>query len=372
MMLVWIPRYEYKIEGDFGKGGQSAELPGEIEVNFIGKNKATPTEGYILQPAFTFGDQDVSGFWVGKFELSSSTPANSLVCSSTNCANASGLRILPNVSSLRYGNVSNFWYGIKSIENTSSFGLSNIDTHMMKNSEWGAVAYLSQSKYGKYGNSDYEGAQKEVYINNSSRFYTGRSGGNPGGNTKIKDTYTDQTATTLYTDYGYYTYDGYLLSYNTNNKTETRDINKGAGASTTGNIYGVYDMSGGSWEYVMGVYGPEFPTISSSGFGSTVFTSNTIEPKYYDVYANATNSERDDGRQSCNNGKCLVHAMSETASWYGDYGAMVTSSYPWFLRGGVIGNDTSGGVFYYYYSGGISGSNSVSTRVVGFESMELK
>ena len=27
----------------------------------------------------------------------------------------------------------------------------------------------------------------------------------------------------------------------------------GTGASTTGNIYGVYDMSGGSWEYVMGV-----------------------------------------------------------------------------------------------------------------------
>ena len=31
-----------------------------------------------------------------------------------------------------------------------------------------------------------------------------------------------------------------------------RNMNKVA--STTGNIYGVYDMSGGSWEYVMGIY----------------------------------------------------------------------------------------------------------------------
>ena len=369
MMLVYIPRYEYKIEGQYGKGGQSAELPGEIEVNFIGKNIKTPTEGYIIHPAFNF-DGEKSGFWVGKFELShetlsSSTTSNNLGCSSTSCTNASGLRILPNKASLRYNNVSNFWYIIRSIESTSTFGLNNMDTHMMKNSEWGAVAYLSQSKYGKYGNSDYEGAQKEVYINNSSSFYTGRSGGNKGGNTQIKDTYTDQTSTTQYINYGYYTYDGYLLSYNTNNKTETRDINKGTGASTTGNIYGVYDMSGGSWEYVMGAYGPEYPTIGSSGFESTVFTGNTIESKYYDIYANSTNSTSNDGSQSCNNGVCLGHAMSETASWYGDYTHVVTSSYPWFLLGGYYFDNTYAGVFSRDFAQGFSGGNN-SARVVGF------
>ena len=36
---------------------------------------------------------------------------------------------------------------------------------MMKNIEWGAVAYLSQSIYGKYGNISYTGANKEVYKN---------------------------------------------------------------------------------------------------------------------------------------------------------------------------------------------------------------
>ena len=99
---------------------------------------------------------------------------------------------------------------------------------MMKNSEWGAVAYLSQSRYGKYGNSDYEGTQKEVYINNSSNYITGRSGGNPGGSTPQNGTYPDDTlSTTDYIGYGYYTYDGYLLNYNTNTKSTTRDINKG-------------------------------------------------------------------------------------------------------------------------------------------------
>lgn len=39
---------------------------------------------------------------------------------------------------------------------------------MLNNNEWGAVAYLSRSKYG---------ANREVYVNNSSGYYTGRSGG---------------------------------------------------------------------------------------------------------------------------------------------------------------------------------------------------
>ena len=38
---------------------------------------------------------------------------------------------------------------------------------------------------------------------------------------------------------------------------------KGVGASTTGTIYGVYDMSGGAWEYVMGNYND---IAASSGF----------------------------------------------------------------------------------------------------------
>ena len=357
MMFVWIPRYEYKIEGDFGKGGQSADLPGEIEVNFIGKNKTTPTEGYHINNAFSF-DGEKSGFWVGKFELShetlsSNTTANNLGCSSTSCANASGLRILPNKASLRYNNISNFWYGIRSIENTQSFGLTNMDTHMMKNSEWGAVAYLSQSKYGKYGNSDYDNKYKEVYQNKSSSYITGSSNGTP-----------SQSTTNTQCAYN----DMQDLGEDTNGYKKGQC---GPGASTTGNIYGVYDMSGGSWEYVMGAYGTESPTIGNSGFASNVFTSNTIEAKYYDIYSNSTNSETNDGSKSCNNGICYGHGISEikgsttNRGWYGDYASMVTSSSPWFMRGGHYSHSTGAGVFGRSYDGAHSVDYN-SARVVGF------
>ena len=40
---------------------------------------------------------------------------------------------------------------------------------MSKNSEWGAVAYLSKSIYGKQGNLNYIGSNKEIYQNKSDR-----------------------------------------------------------------------------------------------------------------------------------------------------------------------------------------------------------
>ena len=364
MMYVWVPRYEYKIEGTYGKGGLDAEHPGEIEVNFIPKETTTPSSSeYHVHPAFTFGTEEKSGMWVGKFELSSTD----------NSTSAANLRILPNVSSLINKSVSEFFYAIRGIESENSFNLSNIDTHMMKNSEWGAVAYLSQSRYGKYGNSDYEGTQKEVYINNSSNYITGRSGGNPGGSTPQNGTYPDDTiSTTDYIGYGYYTYDGYLLNYNTNTKSTTRDINKGTGASTTGNIYGVYDMSGGSWEYVMGAYGDDdgiysgYSTTYNSGFtgrtgddNSQVEGATVPEPKYYDIYKTST------ANTACgDNEVCYGHGLSETSGWYGDYADMVTSSDPWFVRGGCYSYGAAG-VFHFKHTYGNSHSTD-SARVVGF------
>ena len=376
MMLVYIPRYEYRIVNTSTTYGThiatgepgTQNTPGEIEVKFINSSQTKSDDDYILHPAFNF-DGTKSGFWVGKFEMSSksadTTSDNNLGCSSSGCAEnaVSNLRILPNVTSLRYNSVSNFFYAIRSIENDNTFGLSNMDTHMMKNSEWGAVAYLSQSKYGKYGNNDYAGAQKEVYINNSWKYITGRSGGNVGGNTPANGTYTNQSSSAPYNDYGYYTYDGYLLNFNTNTKSSTKEINKGTGASTTGNIYGVYDMSGGAWEFVMGSYGLQYPTIEGSGFApSNVFTSGTINTKYYDLYK--TNI----ATTACNNGGvCYGHALSETSGWYNDTADMIKSNEPWFIRGGMNSMSTNAGIFFFGTDDS-DGSSSfgISTRFVGF------
>ena len=84
-------------------------------------------------------------------------------------------------------------------------------------------------------------------------------------------------------------------------------------ASTTGNYSGIYDMSGGSWEYVMGVMLDSTNTLSCSGrnaeqnsgfHGPYCYASGTKtdgvsfpnDTKYYDIYSNATVDERFDRR----------------------------------------------------------------------------
>ena len=343
MMLVYIPRYEYKIEGEYGKHPDGTdgtqELPGEIKVKFVNNNQIKADSEYIMHPAFTFGNQELSGIWVGKFELSHETLSNNLECSTTSCTNTEGIRVLPNINILRGNNVLNFWYGIKSIENTSSFGLSNMDTHMIKNSEWGAVAYLSQSKYGKYGNSDYEGIYKEVYQNKSEE--TGSSNGTPSQETAREDgqcTYNDMT--NLEEDSN-----GYKMGQ------------CGPGASTTGNIYGVYDMNGGVSEYAMAMHkgNDDIIIVSSSGFEVTDF-DEYIPSKYYDLYVTT-----DGYITSCDNGKCLGHALTETKNWYNNVSSLIDSG-SWFARGGYYNFSTAGIFGYYIYKGDGDGTN--TTRVI--------
>ena len=335
-MFVYIPRYEYKIEGSYGKGGTSADLPGEIEVNFISKDTTTASDGYRIHPAFTFGDKELAGIWVGKFETTG-TDTNPTV--------------LPDVKSLTYQKVSAQFTTAQKFNNY----ISGAEAHMMKNSEWGAVVYLTQSKYGKYGNSDYSGANKEVYINNSSSYYTGRSGGGPGGSTPINGTYPDQTSTAQSNTYGFYTYDGYLLEYNTNTKTATRDLTKVA--STTGNITGIYDMSGGAWEYVMGYLSTASSTWGATSSSNYAGFASKPDTKYYDDYTT------EDATTACNGGICYGHALSETSSWYKDYAYFVSASSPWFIRGGGCYNGSGAGVFFRSHGSG-DGSTYDSFRVV--------
>ena len=334
-MWVWIPRFNAVTPSNYNGGTQAK--PNAIDVTFVKQNETAID-------AFTFGDKQLSGFWYGKFEtshttLASSTTNNNLGCTNETCSNANGIIIKPNVTSLRYNSVSSFFFASRSMEQAgNSFGFvsTEVDTHMSKNNEWGAVAYLTQSIYGRCENST---TCTEVYINNSSEYYTGRSGGNIGGSTPINGTYTDQTSTTNSNTYGFYTYDDYLLDYNTNTKGN-KVKGKGTGASTTGTIYGIYDMSGGANEYVMGVYNK---TIGNSGF------SSLPDIKYYNNYAGSSYTG---------------HALTKTVGWYSDYASFVNASNPWFRRGGFV-NSSIAGVFGF---GGFSGNSNYdnSSRLVIF------
>ena len=320
--LVWIPRYKYKIwTTTTSSKGSEQTIEVVFEDKTTTKSTGTTVGSYRTHPAFTFGDTELNGIWVGKFETT---------------GDATTPTVKPDLQSLRGQKVSVKFTTAQKFGTNTYGSTSKIDAHMMKNSEWGAVAYLSHSKYG---------VNREIYINNSSGNYTGRSGGNVGGSTAINTVYTNQTSTTQYNTYGFYTWDGYLLNYNINTISSTHDISKVA--STTGNITGVYDMSGGADEHVMGNYNN---TIGSSGF------STLPDSKYYDTYSITSNS-------SCTIATCGGHALFETANWYSDSANFVLSSNPWFRRGGICGDGANAGAFYSYFNNE-SAYNKVSFRLV--------
>ena len=339
---VWIPRYSYKI---WTLEESSAGQEQTIDIQFEGTSTTstgTQVGEYITHPAFWWDNdsdkvrnsgEEIAGIWVGKFETTDT---------------ADSPTILPDVTSLRKQNISTQFATARLFGGTTYGVSSSSDSHMMKNSEWGAVAYLSHSKYG---------VNREVYINNSSSFYTGRSGGNVGGSTPINETYTDQSVTNQYNSSGYYTWDGYLLNYNTNTKGSTRDLTKVA--STTGNITGIYDMSGGAYEYVMGYYSGASTTWGATSSSNSAAFSSAPDSKYYDDYT-TTNK-----LTACNGGICYGHALSEISGWYGDGAGFVNANFPWLNRGNVYVKGSGAGVFDVgNFNGGAIGINSGFRSVI--------
>ena len=291
-MWVWIPRFNTTTPSNYNGGTQTQ--PNAIDVTFVKQNE-------VALDAFTFGNKELSGFWYGKFEvghitLASSSTNDSLGCTNEICSNANGIIIKPNVTSLARSNVSNFFYASRSMEQANnSFGFvsTEVDTHMSKNNEWGAAAYLTQSIYGRCTSST---TCTEVGINNNGSYKTGY-----GAKAGSSDSVTNG-------------------AYNTT---------LGKDASTTKNIYGIYDMAGGRYEYVMGVYNN---AKSSSGFNSLP------DSKYYNNYTTT---------------EYQGHALYGTKGWYYDGNDVLDTSKSWYARGGGYNSGASAGVFNYYtYYGG--------------------
>ncbi len=324
-MWVWIPRFNAATPSNYNGGTKTS--PGAIDVTFVKSNETAID-------AFTFGNKELSGFWYAKFEtshstLTSSTTNNNLGCSNERCSNANGIIIKPNVKSLRYNNVSNFFFASRSMEKSgNSFGFvsTEVDTHMNKNNEWGAVAYLTQSIYGRCTNST---TCSEVGINNNSGYLTGY-GAPAGSSSSVANG-----------------------AYNTT---------LGKNASTTGTIYGIYDMNGGAVEYVMGVLADTngkprsgYNSSSNSGFtgmlnDGTTYTGIAFpDSKYYNLYTGSSYTG---------------HALTETAGWYSDFAGFVYSSYPWFIRGGNYNTSALSGVFFFNNRNGDSSNISSSRPVI--------
>ncbi len=210
---VWIPRFNYELENN------------TIKIHFV-------KESEVAYPAFSFANFEIPGFWINKFESGLDEENNCIKTSLTKDCNKSDIKLYfaPNYPFSTRITMANLFYAIRKMEfNENIYGFqgagsklnydgtinndgNNLDIHMMKNSEWQAVALLSDSIYGKRGNKNYQGDEQMIYQNNSN--YTGKS-----------------------------FYQEKLYDYNI--------TLVGEGASTTGNITGVYDMAGGKREYVM-------------------------------------------------------------------------------------------------------------------------
>ena len=131
-------------------------------------------------------------------------------------------------------------------------------------------------------------------------------------------------------------------------------------ASTTGNIYGVYDMSGGAYEYVMG------NMVNSSGafYASGSGFSSAPDTKYYDAYTYGT-SNIDHGRGKLGDAtkETVATFGSYTGGWYSDYASFVNSGFSWFNRGGFRNGGSNAGVFNFNVTYG-GGHSFYSSRVV--------
>ena len=302
-MWVWIPRYAYSITS-----GYHSSSAGNIDVEFMkgltnetstGRksfNNASGQGKWNIHPAFNYG-QTVSGIWVAKFEASNS---------------GGKIKVEPGVQSWRSITVNDIYTNCLNYNKT-------LNSHMMKNDEWGAVAYLSKSKYGKQN--------KEVWINNSSNFITGSAGNSTNANA---DTGT------------------------TNDYTSAQGVK----ASTTGTVHGVYDMSGGAWEYIAAYVNNGHDNLTKHGAS----LANSNDAKTKNVYSTGS-SDSYENNYNANSGKYgdVVYETSENgnasnSSWYDDYSYFPNRSSPFFSRGGCYNSDASAGVFCFYRNYGDSDS----------------
>ena len=354
---VWIPRYKYKVwnkDKVVGTDSYNArtmgiditfengiDTTGTIVCNDYSYNAPSAEAGspnetctgsngeYYTHPAFTFGDSEVKGFWIGKYELSSETPTATDGGGSSTTLTA---RILPNVNSWINNKLSNFNTVIQSMQTTNNiYGLSTdrslADSHMLTNMEWGAVAYLTNSNYGRCSG----GTCTEVTINNCSTYVTGI-----GADTVDAG----QSSTTCTTDANKY------------------NGAKGVLASTTGNVYGVYDMSGGAYEYVMGNESSTADTYtfysSNAGFASSWY-SNYSNQKYVNTYANGSTYTDQTAYNRARLGDATGEVVSSTGGsggWYSGYAYFPSSNNSWFERGGRYNYSYTAGVFYFYRRNG--------------------
>ena len=383
-LWVWIPRYAYKINKP---ASSDTEQKGTTNVvfligttdNYIGTDgkvhndtkrcktedeKIDTTTGWTVHPAFTNEssinyrnggwDSELYGIWVAKFEAAfattSNVPSNKVrVSSGINYSqstvwgpvgNTNAISYVDGVygsttTSIKYPTFQGSSYSMNYINHNDAYLLSrkltaegniyglssDADSHLIKNSEWGSVSYLSKSEYGL--------SSVDIAVNNKN----------------LNDDVNNVYAETGYNNQG--------------KEWNDTSIEAGNSASTTGNIYGIYDMSGGTWERSAAYVNNSIGAGNRNTYGASVVTGGAQSTKYATVYpSNETNeTNTDDKRSQANynvNDKIYGDAVRETStkgveksSWYSDYSYFPGGGVPFFYRGGGYWDGDGAGLFYF-------------------------
>ena len=418
-MWVWIPRFAYKVNSStqnfdvvflIGTTDTYYDEEGNIQTAKRCTSEdelVDTTTGYTVHPAFTNEtninyrnggwDKEITGFWVAKFNAGYASGNNSVPVKASSVSYTASICQVAAIergestdgqetarnwldgiygetkTAIKYPVFQPLSYGMNYIsysdaysiaqaltENGNIYGLTNsADSHLLKNSEWGAIAYLAKSIYGLNTNDI---AMNDITLKSGSRERTetvGKSGvdsiyGIPGC-TSGNYNRTQQTITASIEDINSTT--GNTAS----NGIYTWNQLAGTKASTTGTIYGIYDLSSLHTIDITSSYIPNQSErlIYGKSFTYTNNKLNTTSTKYATSYPY---SEEDTQSNNYNANRLIYgDGVRETStesiaytpsSWYGDL-----SSYPYgiaafFTRGAYSNNLTGAGLFSFDRSSG--------------------
>lgn len=237
-MFVWIPRYEYKLtyytNANKTTESQTKTSYGKIDIRFIEgtSRKNSEEENYRIHPAFINDvdaggwNKEIKGLWIAKFESSMETNGTPIEVPNLTVGDVVTNDSIKAVS--KPGR--NTWAYISignSYINAYQFDRKN-ESHLLKNSEWGVAVYLAYSSFGING---------KVANGDTTKAYAGGGTGN------------------------------YYLEHQNQ--------------SSTGNMYGIYDLAGFGWDFVSCFIQSENEKLNQ--FGST-FTQITKSNKYVTIY----------------------------------------------------------------------------------------
>ena len=416
-MWVWIPRFAYRVnkstqtfdvvflEGTtdyYYENGEKKEAKRQKTEN----ETVDTTTGYTVHPAFTNEssinyvnggwDKELTGIWVSKFEAgfasgnNSATVKESSVKYTQASAYASGAEIGTEsdttarnfldgeygaksgsdytfkngtAPSIKYPTFQGLTYSMNYINHNDAFNISktltesgniyglsssSTDSHMMKNSEWGAAVYLSQSKYGLN--------ETNIYINNVNLNNTSKSvyavTGCAGATEDASPVAITITELNNRTASGVYVW---------TQKSGTK-------ASTTGTIYGIYDMSGGAWERTAGLVNNGNSNLSTYGQSMLDALNNGKSSKYVTSYPYDSSVDKDGANidtASVANWRANTRiygdgiretstAGTEKTSWYGNFSYITAVYGPLNVRGGHYWDTDGAGLFCFSRTAGNS------------------